>query len=327
MVPPPRAHQRTHQLVRPRLRSSMMGLIVEVASGSKNHQKVKKPQRPKKLQRSSVWRNVYQSTNPSSIWYKKLKLPLEHWQFSRLFLLGLGALSISALIISKTRLIEPLILCHVFLHRSQDKKKILRHFGHLLFEFNPATPSSYRCCARPSSLLQFWRCAPEEDILIQGQFDGGEDVEGVVHYQGLSYIPEIIRTELTTEKTREFVARKYYRDLQLFPIPTRRRKGTSYNLILVIINRLTRWEDLSMDLQRIAISTNWKGINYNLTLVIVGLHNKQVPNAPGLAGVFIPIYLIVSDRDSICTSKFWSLVPLSKLDCGYHLRVIYKNIN
>ena len=53
-----------------------------------------------------------------------------------------------------------------------------------------------------SPLLQFWRCAPEEDVLIQDQFDGKEDVEGVVHHQGLSYVLEIIRTELTTKKTR-----------------------------------------------------------------------------------------------------------------------------
>ena len=85
------------------------------------------------------------------------------------------------------------MLCHVFPQRSQDEEKVLRHFGHLLFEFNPATPSSYRRCARPPSLLQFWRCAPEEDVLVQDQFDGGEDVEGVVHHQGLSYVPEIIR--------------------------------------------------------------------------------------------------------------------------------------
>ena len=94
-------------------------------------------------------------------------------------MLGPGVLSISASIISKTRLIEPLILCHVFPQRSQDEEKVLGHFGHLLFEFNPATPSFYQRCARPLSLLQFWRCTPEEDVLVQDQFDGGEDVKGV----------------------------------------------------------------------------------------------------------------------------------------------------
>ena len=50
-----------------------------------------------------------------------------------------------------------------------------------------------------------------------------EDSNGILHHQGLPYIPEIIRTELISrhhndplvgyfgiEKTRELVARKYY---------------------------------------------------------------------------------------------------------------------
>ena len=124
-------------------------------------------------------------------------------------MLSLGALSVSTLIISKTRLIEPLILCHVFPQKSQDEEKVIRHFGHLLFEFNPAIASFYWRCARPPSLFQFWRCAPEKDVLVQDQFNGREDVEEVVYHQDLFYVPKIIRTELTTEKTRELVARKY----------------------------------------------------------------------------------------------------------------------
>ena len=50
---------------------------------------------------------------------------------------------------------------------------------------------------------QFWRCAPEEDVLVQDQFDGGVDVEGVVHHQGLSYVPEVIRTELISRHHNE----------------------------------------------------------------------------------------------------------------------------
>ena len=68
-----RAHQRTHQLVRPGLWSSMMRLmevgVVLLASRSKSRRIVKKsekPQRPEKLQRSSVWRNVYRSNGPLS---------------------------------------------------------------------------------------------------------------------------------------------------------------------------------------------------------------------------------------------------------------------
>ena len=61
-----------------------------------------------------------------------------------------------------------------------------------------------------------------------------------MHLHGLSYILEIIRTELTTEKTRELVARKYCADLQSLPIPTHYRKGTNYNSILVIVGWLTK---------------------------------------------------------------------------------------
>ena len=67
-----RAHQWTHQLVRPRLWSSMMRLmelgVVLLTNRSKSWpkveelSKVEKPQKPKESQRSSVWENVYQST-------------------------------------------------------------------------------------------------------------------------------------------------------------------------------------------------------------------------------------------------------------------------
>ena len=73
-----RAYQRTHQLVRPGLWLNMMRLIevgvVLLVSRSKSRQKslriakkFEKPQRPEKLQRSSVRKNVYQSTNPPEL--------------------------------------------------------------------------------------------------------------------------------------------------------------------------------------------------------------------------------------------------------------------
>ena len=70
--------------------------------------------------------------------------------------------------------------------------------------------------------------------------DSWEDVKGVMHFHGLSYIPEIIRTKLTTGKTRKLVARKYYGDLQLLLIPTYRWKDTSYDSILVNVGRLAK---------------------------------------------------------------------------------------
>ena len=78
-----RAHQRTHQLARPRVRSSMMRLMV-VASRSKSRQKVEESSKSpkslkalKNLQRPSVRRNVYRSTDPPSIENEELELPLQ----------------------------------------------------------------------------------------------------------------------------------------------------------------------------------------------------------------------------------------------------------
>ena len=41
-------------------------------------------------------------------------------------------------------------------------------------------------------------------------------------------------------------------------------KGDSYDPILVIVNRLIRWKDLSMDFMTgLPISTDWKGTSYD----------------------------------------------------------------
>ena len=74
----------TESTTRPGLRSSMMRLMVAVASRSKSCQKVKESSKSpknlkglKNLQRPSVRRNVYRSTDPPSIRYEELELPLE----------------------------------------------------------------------------------------------------------------------------------------------------------------------------------------------------------------------------------------------------------
>ncbi len=58
----------------------------------------------------------------------------------------------------------------------------------------------------------------------EGLSESWEDIRQVLHYQGLPYIPKVIRSELISryhddplaghfsiEKTRELIARKYYR--------------------------------------------------------------------------------------------------------------------
>ena len=70
------------------------------------------------------------------------------------------------------------------------------------------------------------------------------------------------------------------------------------------------------------MSTNWKGTSYDLILVVIDRLTKmihyepvQIPiDIPGLAKVFIDLVIryhglpnsIVSDRNSVFTSKFWS---------------------
>ncbi len=171
----------------------------------------------------------------------------------------------------------------------------------------------------------------------------------MLHYQGLPYVPKVIRSELISrhhdnplaghfgiEKTRMLIARKYYwptlqqdveayikrcdvclaskavchklyRDLQSLPVFTH------------------RWKNVSMDfVTGLPISANWKGDSYDSILVIVDrltkiVHYEPVKvtiDAPGLAKVIINVVMryhgvsesIITDRGSLFTSKFWSLL-------------------
>ncbi len=79
----------------------------------------------------------------------------------------------------------------------------------------------------------------------EGVLEGWEDIEQVLHYQGLPYVPKVIRSELIIrhydnplaghfgiEKTREVIARKYY-------WPTLRRDVEAYvkNAMFVWLQR------------------------------------------------------------------------------------------
>ena len=103
------------------------------------------------------------------------------------------------------------------------------------------------------------------------------------------------------------VRHKPYGDLQSLPILTH------------------HWKDLSMDFVTVLlISTDWKGNSYDSILVIVDWLTKMVYyklvkvtiDAPGLAKVIIGVVVrhhnfsdsIVTDRGSLFTSKFWSLL-------------------
>ena len=103
------------------------------------------------------------------------------------------------------------------------------------------------------------------------------------------------------------VRHKPYGDLQSLPVPTH------------------QWKDLSMNfVTGLPVSINWKGDSYNSILVIVNRLTKMVHyepvkitlDAPGLAEVIIDVVVrhhglpdsIVTNRGSLFTSKFWSLL-------------------
>ena len=111
----------------------------------------------KNLQRLLVRRNVYQSTDPPSIGNEELELPL---QLSDSFLNSFFAAPRSSLdtmfgvIIVMAKLIEPLMLCHVFPQRSQNEEEVFEHFGHLLSSLT--LPYQVLVCKKRTSFLCYF---------------------------------------------------------------------------------------------------------------------------------------------------------------------------
>ena len=151
-----------------------------------------------------------------------------------------------------------------------------------------------------------------------------QDIEGVLHHQGLPYVPEIIRTELISrhhdnplaghfgiKKTRELVARKYYwlmfrhnvnnymKECDVcLALKAVRHKPYSDLQSLPIPTHC--WKDLSINfVTGLLILTDWKGDSYNSIFIIVNCFIKMVCykpvqvtiNTPGLAVVIIDIVI------------------------------------
>ena len=103
--------------------------VVLLAGWSKSCQKVKKSSKVEKAQKSEesqrllVRGNIYQSTDPPSIWYRELKLLLELWQFFELFFVRpRSSLNTTfGAIIVMAKLMGLLMHYHVFPQRSQTK--------------------------------------------------------------------------------------------------------------------------------------------------------------------------------------------------------------
>ena len=155
-----------------------------------------------------------------------------------------------------------------------------------------------------------------------GLKEGWEDSEGVLHHQGLPYVPEIIRTELISkhhddllaghfgiEKTRELIARKYYwpslrADVEAYVkgcdvcLASKAVRHKLHGDLQSLPIPTHQWKDLSMDfVTGLPVSADWKGDSYDSILVIVDRLTKMVHyepvkvtiDAPGLAEVIIDV--------------------------------------
>ncbi len=156
----------------------------------------------------------------------------------------------------------------------------------------------------------------------EGLSEGWEDIEQVLHYQGLPYVTKVIRSELISrhhddplggyfgiEKTRELIARKYYwptlrRDVEAYVkgcdvcLASKAVRHKPYKDLQSLPVPTHGWKDRSMDfVTGLPISANWKGNSYDSILVIVDRLTKIVHyelvkvtiDAPGLAEVIIDV--------------------------------------
>ena len=167
--------------------------------------------------------------------------------------------------------------------------------------------------------------------------DGYQDIDGVLHYQGLLFVPEVIRTELISrhhddplaghfgiDKTQELVAQKYFwptlrHDVEAYVkscdvcLALKAVRHKPYGDLQSLPVPTHQWKDLTMDfVTGLPISTNWKGDSYDSILVIVDQLTKIVHyelvkitmDAPVLAKVIIDV--VVRHHgfpDSIVTNR------------------------
>ncbi len=156
----------------------------------------------------------------------------------------------------------------------------------------------------------------------EGLPEGWEDIEQVLHYQGIPYVPKVICSELIRrqhndplaghfgiEKTCKLIARKYYwptlrRDVEAYVngcdvcLASNAVRHKPYGDLQSLSVPTHRWKDLSMDfITGLPISADWKGDSYDSILVIVDRLTKMVHyepvkvtiDAPGLAEVIINV--------------------------------------
>ena len=121
-----------------------------------------------------------------------------------------------------------------------------------------------------------------QKIKAEGLKEGGEDVDGVLHHQGLSFVPEIIRIELISrhhddplaghfgiDKTKKLIGRKYYwpslrKDVEAYVkgcnvcLLSKAVRHKPYGNLQALPVLTHQWKDLLMNfVTGLPISTNW----------------------------------------------------------------------
>ena len=139
-----------------------------------------------------------------------------------------------------------------------------------------------------------------QELRQQGR-EGYEEVDGVLHHQGLPFVTEAIRTELIShhyddplaghfgiEKTCELLAQKYFwpslrHDVEAYVkgcdvcLASKAVRHKPYGDLQSLPVPTHRWKDLSMDfVTGLPISTDWKGDSYDSILVIIDWLTKMV---------------------------------------------------
>ena len=174
-------------------------------------------------------------------------------------------------------------------------------------------------------------------IRAEGPKDDYEEVDGVLHHQGLPFVPEAIRTELISrhhndslaghfgiDKTKDLIGRKYYwpslrKDIEAYVkgcdicLGSKAIRHKPYGDLQSLLIPTHRWKDHSMDfITGLPISTNWKGDSYDSILVIIDRLTKMVYyepvkvtiDAPGLAEVILDVVVRHHDLpDSIVSDR------------------------
>ena len=161
-----------------------------------------------------------------------------------------------------------------------------------------------------------------QKIRPEGLKNSYEEVDGILHHQGLLFVLEATRTELVSrhhddplaghfgiDKTKDVVSRKYYwsslrEDIEAYVkgceicLGSKAVRYKPYGDLQSLPVPTHWWKDLSIDfVTGLPISTNWKGESYDSILVIVDRLTKMVYyepvkviiDAPGLAEVILDV--------------------------------------